>query len=63
MPNNPEESEYKLADDTTVTGSMPKNTYIQTIVSFQCMYLGAYVQRTIALVIYKHFLLSIIYFR
>lgn len=48
MPNNPEESEYRLADDTTVTGSMPKNTYIQTIVSFQCMYLGAYVQRKIA---------------
>lgn len=58
MPNNPEESEYKLADDTTVTGSMPKtHTYNQ------CMYLGAYVQRTIAYLIYKHFLLSIIYFR
>lgn len=43
MPNNPEESEYKLADDTTVTGSMPKtHTYNQ------CMYLGAYVERTIA---------------
>lgn len=31
MPNNPEESEYKLADDTTVTGSMPKtHTYKQS---------------------------------
>lgn len=37
MPNNPEESEYKLADDTTVTGSMPKNTYIQTMHVFRCI--------------------------
>lgn len=37
MPNNPEESEWKLADDTTVTGSMPKNTYIQSMHAFRCI--------------------------
>lgn len=37
MPNNPEESEYKLADDTTVTGSMPKNTRLISMHVLRCI--------------------------